>query len=47
MQTPLSKLITLFKLGLRLKLLPRILQFKESSFLKPYIERNTVLRRET
>ena len=34
-------------LGLQLKEIHRILEFKQESFLKPYIERNTDLWRET
>ena len=33
-------------LGLQLKHFPRILEFKQEPFLKPYIKRNTQLQRE-
>ena len=41
--------LTLFKFRVTLfkKKLYRILEFKQESFLKPYIERNTEFRRET
>ena len=46
-QTPLSKLKTLFKVKIKLKRSPRVLESKQSPFLKPYIERNTELQKES
>ena len=45
MQTPLSKLKTLFKFRFTIKKNHRILEFKQP-FLKPYIKCNTDLQRE-
>ena len=47
METPLSKLKTLFKFRVTIKKIHRILEFKQEPFLKPYIESNTNLQRKT